>query len=77
MRHRRTDLAERNDLFCNFVSYARYRINNCVDSAAINPAIKQLLDGAFPVGLDDDGEIVLPRSYDPREGPPVLMLRRD
>ena len=76
MRHRRTDLSERNDLFYDFVSYSRYRINNCVDSDAINPSIKHLLDGAFPVGLDEDGEIVLPRSYDPREGPPVLMLRR-
>jgi hypothetical protein len=41
----------------------------------ISPRIPEYLEGAIPVGLDESGTVVLPDSYRPEDGPPVLMLQ--
>lgn len=35
------------------------------------------MQGAEPVGVDADGTLILPPSYSPKNGPPVLMLHPD
>jgi len=37
--------------------------------------VTKYLRGAVPVGLDNEGIVVLPDDYAPENGPPVLMLR--
>lgn len=41
----------------------------------IEPTITSMMTGCVPVGLRPDNTLAIPKTYEPEDGPPVLMLR--
>lgn len=71
---RGSDLAERRPLFDAAVACLEAHANSGAFEG-VNPKILDLMDGMIPIGLDRKNRVVLPDSYDPEKGPPVLILR--
>ncbi len=41
----------------------------------IDPTVVSMMTNCVPVGLRSDNTLAIPKSYEPEDGPPILMLR--